>query len=109
MKSEHAQTFIIESEEFPFAIRCEATLSIWYDPGVWTYSNGDPGYPPDEGFDVKKIAPMIEIGYVKNHKEPKFVTIGKLILDKEALSYLYDYVSDAFEKEIEEKGYLFFT
>jgi hypothetical protein len=18
-----------------------------YDPGVWTYSNGDPGYPPD--------------------------------------------------------------
>lgn len=26
-----------------------------YDPGVWTYPNGDPGYPPSCNLDIVKI------------------------------------------------------
>lgn len=30
-----------------------AQYSWYYDPGVWTYPNGDPGYPPESEVEMK--------------------------------------------------------
>lgn len=33
-----------------------------YDPGVHTYSNGDPGYPPNEESEIERITTTNEEG-----------------------------------------------
>lgn len=35
----------------------QVEVKYWYeyDAGVWTYSNGDPGYPPDESLEIVSI------------------------------------------------------
>jgi hypothetical protein len=30
------------------------TYSEWWDKGVWTFSNGDPGYPPSYDLEIDK-------------------------------------------------------
>lgn len=47
-------TFVIE-EGNQYEISFKAWADAWYYPGCMYLSNGDPGYPPDEGLEVTKI------------------------------------------------------
>ena len=38
-----------------YGVEFEVVYNYFYDPGVRTYSNGDPGYPPSEELDIAKI------------------------------------------------------
>jgi hypothetical protein len=44
--------FIFESTKLPGAI---ISGTVYHDPGVHTYSNGDPGYPSDTNFEIESI------------------------------------------------------
>lgn len=38
-----------------YGVEFEVVYEYFYDPGVHTYPNGDPGYPPVEELDIVKI------------------------------------------------------
>lgn len=38
-----------------YGVEFEVVYNYFYDPGVYTYPNGDPGYPPSEELDIAKI------------------------------------------------------
>lgn len=38
-----------------YGVEFEVVYDYFYDPGVYTYPNGDPGYPPSEELDIAKI------------------------------------------------------
>lgn len=48
------QTINYIHSNFP-DIELEVSYEYYYDPGKWTYSNGDPGYPEYEEINIKHI------------------------------------------------------
>jgi hypothetical protein len=36
-------------------VKVDVDFNYHYDPGVWTYSNGDPGYPASEELNINSI------------------------------------------------------
>ena len=62
----------------------EVEYNYYYDPGVWTYPNGDPGYPESSELEITAL-------YVKG------ADITKLLDCEE----LYDTVYEAVNKNIE--------
>lgn len=68
------------------------TFSYYYDPGRYYMPNGDPGYPPEESFDIEDV-------YVTNDTKldvPEWVTdelIEEIIVDSELI-----YEEDGYEE-----------
>lgn len=77
-----------DGNELPLTV----TFTYQYDPGRYYMPNGDPGYPPEESFDIEDV-------YVTNDKEqpiPEWVTdelIEEIIVDSELI-----YEEDGYEE-----------
>ena len=75
-----------DGTEIPLTV----SFSYYYDPGRYYMDNGDPGYPPEESFDIDDI-------YITNDKKspiPEWITdalIEDIILDSGILAEDYDY------------------
>ena len=78
-----------------YKIAVEATATGYYDPGRMYMPNGDPGYPPEEGFDIDDVkSTWYEVDEDGNETEVK--------ADKDMNDELWDYLehnSDLFESD----------
>lgn len=71
------------------------TICIYHDPGVHTFSNGDPGYPPTTDIDV--------VG----HTLPDYVDIDKYLEGLEILPEWtdIDYPNDGYGDDLTSDNY----
>jgi len=47
------KTITVYNPENDDTAEVEVEFYFYYDPGVHTYPNGDPGYPPDSGTEIR--------------------------------------------------------
>lgn len=67
-----------------YGVEFEVVYDYLYDPGVHTYPNGDPGYPPSEELDiVKVIVGTTDITSVIYHTPSLFRVVEDAIYDLE--------------------------
>lgn len=67
-KGHNSKEFIVVDPESGEECSVIAQYSWYYDPGVWSYSNGDPGYPPESEVDMKSWE------VVGNEPKPEWLT-----------------------------------
>jgi hypothetical protein len=66
-------------------IEVDVEYEYYYDPGVWTYSNGDPGYPESSELDITSL-------YVGTEDISKWLDIDAIFTE------VYEQVSNQIDK-----------
>ena len=55
-------------------LELEIHFTYYYDPGVWTYFNGDPGYPEFAEINIEKVS-----------IQPQGIDITNLVMEHDSL------------------------
>lgn len=82
----------IEIDGVFYSVDVEATASYYHDDGRMYMRNGDPGYPPDDDFEIDEVN-INSVTLIDEEGNESVITDAGLLkkIDEKVCDYLYDH------------------